>query len=165
MQLLCHLILHLFQVFFFLHKSLKVTMKSAISKQPTSNKRSYKHFLNLQTVRVSHIEDWIWWPLTIGKYYWISSWSCKDQSAHPLSSKSIHSAGRGSQHLANSKIPEVQKGTLSRGTCNPFIQSYVFIFWILCVTYTALVCFVSFSVSAQTSLFILFKQSETLWFG
>lgn len=62
-------------------------------------------------------------------------------------------------------IPEVQKATLSRGTCNPFIQSHMLIFWSLCATYTALVCRVSFSVSAQTSLFILLKQSETLWFG
>lgn len=58
----------------------------------------------------------------------------KDQLAHPLYSWSIHLVGRGSQHLANSKIPEVQKATLSRGTCNPFIQSYMFIFWIRCVT-------------------------------
>ena len=84
----------------------------------------------------------------------------------PPSSKSIHSTGRGSQHLANSEIPEVQKATLSRGTCNPFIQSYVFIFWILCVTYTALVCFVSFSVSAQTSLFHIAqtKWDAVVWF-
>lgn len=52
----------------------------------------------------------------------------KDQLAHPLYSRSIHLVGCGSQHLANSKIPEVQKAILSRGTCNPFIQSYMFIF-------------------------------------
>lgn len=122
-----------------------------------------KHTEHTVTFCVDLIQ-WIWWPIWSWKL-WLCPWSCKDQSAHPLASKSIHSPGRGSQHLANSKIPEVQKATLSRGTCNPFIQWYVFIFWILCVTYTVLVCFVSFSVSAQTSLFILFKQSETLWFG
>lgn len=96
----------------------------------------------------------------VGKYYWLT-----ESFSTPLFYKSIPSAGRGSHRLANSKIPEVQKATLSRGTCNPFIQSDMFIFWILCVTYTVLVCFLSFSVSAQTSLFILFKQSETLRFS
>lgn len=68
---------------------------------------------------------------------------------------------RGSQHLANSKIQEVQKATLSGGTCNPFIQPYVFIFWILCVTCAALVCFVPFSASVQknsSSFFSVFKH-------
>lgn len=88
-------------------------------------------------------------------------------SQRPLSSKSIHTAGRGSQHLANSTIPEVQRAALSRGECNPFIHSYVFVFGILCVTYTPPVCFESCSVSAQTPLFALPKQSEgsLVWLG
>lgn len=74
-------------------------------------------------------------------------------------------SGRGSQHLANCRIQEVQKATLSRGTCNPFIQPYLFIFRILCVTCAVLVCFVPFSVSVQRSPPLFYYSNTVVWLG